>query len=87
MQCYYGVVVDLLSKYAHFIVITHPYTASHIADIFMKEIFCLHGMPRSIVSDRDPIFISHSGQPSSNYRVPSYAKAQHIILSLMANQR
>ncbi|PRQ26049.1 putative nucleotidyltransferase, Ribonuclease H [Rosa chinensis] len=53
------VVVDRFSKYAHFIAITHPYTASHIADIFMKEVFQLHGMPRSIVNDKDPIFISH----------------------------
>lgn len=53
------VVVDRLSKYAHFVAVAHPYTATQIAEIFMKEIFRLHGMPRSIVSDRDPIFISH----------------------------
>lgn len=53
------VVVDRLSKYAHFIAISHPYTAIGIVDIFLKEIFQLYGMPRSIVSDRDPIFTSH----------------------------
>ncbi|KAK9913983.1 hypothetical protein M0R45_037782 [Rubus argutus] len=53
------VVVDRLSKYGHFVAVTHPYNAASIADTFMREIFRLHGMPRSIVSDRDPIFISH----------------------------
>lgn len=53
------VVVDRLTKYAHFIPVSHPYTASQIADLFVKEIFKLHGMPRTIVSDRDPISISH----------------------------
>jgi hypothetical protein len=52
------VVVDRLSKYAHFISVAHPYTATKIAQIFIANIFKLHGMPTSIVNDRDPVFTS-----------------------------
>jgi hypothetical protein len=52
------VVVDRLSKYSHFIPLKHPYTTKSLADVFCKEIVRLHGIPLSIVSDRDPVFMS-----------------------------
>ncbi|KAL0431502.1 UNVERIFIED_CONTAM: Transposon Ty3-G Gag-Pol polyprotein [Sesamum radiatum] len=51
------VVVDRLTKYAHFIGLT-SFSASSLAATFAVEIYRLHGMPKSIVSDRDPLFLS-----------------------------
>ncbi|PKA55022.1 hypothetical protein AXF42_Ash003659 [Apostasia shenzhenica] len=47
-----------MSKYAHFIGISHPFTAASLAQVFIEQIFKLHGMPEKIVSDRDPLFVS-----------------------------
>jgi hypothetical protein len=56
------VVVDKLSKYAHFIPMLHPFTALTVAKVYMSEIYRLHGMPTAIISDRDPIFTSKMWQ-------------------------
>ncbi|GAU18217.1 hypothetical protein TSUD_26810 [Trifolium subterraneum] len=53
------VIVDRLTKSAHFIAVKSTYKVSRYAEIFLEEIVKLHGVPLSIVSDRDPTFTSH----------------------------
>ena len=50
------VVVDKLSKASDFIPVKTMYKAANIANIFLKQIFWLHGIPKVIISDRDPKF-------------------------------
>jgi transposase InsO family protein len=51
-------VVDRFSKYCHFIPLAHPYSAESVAQAFFTEIVRLHGIPQSMVSDRDSVFTS-----------------------------
>jgi hypothetical protein len=53
------VIVDRLTKYAHFCALSHPFKASTVATAFMETIQKIHGIPKIIVSDRDPIFTRH----------------------------
>ncbi|XP_024020002.1 uncharacterized protein LOC112091209 [Morus notabilis] len=52
------VVVDHLTKFAHFIALKWLFIAKLVAEVFCREVVCLHGIPRSIVSDRDKVFTS-----------------------------
>ncbi|MCO5578142.1 hypothetical protein L7F22_031980 [Adiantum nelumboides] len=47
-------IVDRFSKQAHFIPVRKTIKADHMARVFLAQIFKHHGMPKSIVSDRDP---------------------------------
>ena len=52
------VVVDNLTKVAHFILVKSMHKSDDIANIFMKDIFKLHGFPKEIISYRDTKFTS-----------------------------
>ena len=52
------VVVDRLSKQAHFSALPKSYSAAYVADLFSHIVYKLHGIPRSILFNRDPIFLS-----------------------------
>ena len=53
------VIVDRLTKSAHFLPINTRYSTERLAEIYIREIVRLHGVPISIISDRDPKFTSH----------------------------
>lgn len=53
--------VDRLTKYAHFVGLSHPSSVITVGQAFLDNIYRLHGLPHSIVSDRDPVFISTFG--------------------------
>jgi hypothetical protein len=52
-------VVNKLTQAAYFIPMKSTHKATNIVDIYMREITRLHGVPKTIVSDRDPKFTSN----------------------------
>ena len=53
------VIVDQLTKSAHFLVVRMTFTLEEFYKLYIREIVRLHGVLVSIVSDRDPRFIAH----------------------------
>jgi transposase InsO family protein len=89
------VVVDLFSKYSHFIGLKHPFTALSVAKLFMLHVYKLHGLPTAIISDRDRIFTSQLWQElfrlagvelciSSAYHPQSDGQTEHVNQSMEA---
>ena len=53
-----SVIVDRLTKVAHFIPVKTTYTGARLAELYISRIVCLHGVPKKIVSDRGTQFTS-----------------------------
>ena len=53
------VIIDRLTKVAHFIPVRTTFDGHKLAEIYISRIVCLHGVPKVIVSDRGPQFTSH----------------------------
>ena len=50
-------VVDRLTKFEHFFAIPSKFSAAQVAELFFRDVFRLHGLPKTIVSDRDSRFM------------------------------
>jgi hypothetical protein len=56
------VVVDMFTKFGHFIPLAHPYIAHSVATTFFNIVYRLHGLPASIISDRTLYSLAHFGK-------------------------
>ena len=52
------IVIDRLPKMAHFLPCTKEINARQFSELFMREIFQLHGLPKDIITDRGSMFTS-----------------------------
>jgi len=55
-------VVDKLTKVAHFILVKSTFSPNNVAWVFIRDVVILHGVPKTIVSDRDAKFTSNYGR-------------------------
>uniref|UniRef100_A0A453T401 Integrase catalytic domain-containing protein n=1 Tax=Aegilops tauschii subsp. strangulata TaxID=200361 RepID=A0A453T401_AEGTS len=56
------VIVDKRTMFAYFLPLAHPYTTISVAQLYLHQVYKIHGLPATILSDRDPVFTSHSWQ-------------------------
>ena len=82
-------VMYILTKFSHFFTVIFSFSAAQVDDLFFKKIFRLHGLPKSIVSDRDGRFMSDFWQelfklvgthltPSTSYHLQTDEKIKRV---------
>ena len=76
---YYSVwvIIDRLTKFAHFLPVWLDYSMDRLAELYMNEIVQLHGIPVSIVSDRNPWFMSRFWKELQSALGPNFSTAFH----------
>jgi len=57
-----SIIMDKLTKCAHFLAINQKSSLDNLAELYVREVVRLHGVPTSIISDRDPRFTSRFWQ-------------------------
>jgi hypothetical protein len=83
------VVVDILTKFSHFFAIPSKYSTTQVEKLFFKEVFKMHGFPKTIVRDRDSRFMGGFSQfffrlfrteltPSTSYHPQTDGKTKII---------
>jgi hypothetical protein len=77
------VIVDRLTSYTDFCALSHPFKSSTVSIAFMETFQKLHGSPKIIVSDRDPIFNGHVWKNYFLVWVLNWFITHLIILNLM----
>jgi hypothetical protein len=72
------VIVDRLTKLAHFIPVAMTYRVGQYAELYISHIVRYHGIPKIIISDRGSIFVAHFGSNYMSVLAPISSEAQPI---------
>jgi hypothetical protein len=81
------VIVDRLTKVAHFIPVKTTYSGPQLAEMYVSRIVCLHGVPKKIVSDRGNSLPQGFGRGCMKPWIPNCVSVLLIILRPMGRQK
>jgi hypothetical protein len=81
------VIVDCLTKVAHFIPVKTTYSSAKLAKLYMSRIVCLHGVPKKIMSDRGSQFTSKFWKKLHESMDTKLNFSSHIIHRRMGKQK
>ena len=81
------VIVDRLTKSAHFLAVQMTFTLEKLCQLYICEIVQLHGVPISIVSNKDPGFIAHFWKSFQKAMGTQLTMSTTFILIQMVNRR